>query len=286
MLESKPSDFVERNDIRAFQVLLRDWIAIFLIAAFSIWINNIFVYLVSVWAIGLFQYAIGEVLVHEAVHHNLFTRQLWNEKLEFLYSFPVFRTISMYQEHHFPHHKYYGSDRDYIPEYYEKLGLYKPDKNLFFLCYIKPVMGFGVYHFFLDLFIDFKDVDRRSFFRSYLQIFVFWFVIVLSFYFSGHLKILLLYWFVPLLWSFSSYNYWFEIQEHFNTFSGSRSNVNLIANLLVHNDGYHYVHHLCPAIPWYKLPEAHRALCSDNPDISYGFLDTYRQLACTSTSNI
>jgi fatty acid desaturase len=35
---------------------------------------------------------------------------------------------------------------------------------------------------------------------------------------------------------------------------------------------------LYPPIPWYKLPEAHQALCADNPDISHGILDTYRQL--------
>ncbi|MGH8002402.1 MAG: fatty acid desaturase family protein [Brasilonema sp.] len=267
--------------------MLRDWIAIFLIAAFSIWTKNIFVYLVSVWAIGIFQFAIGEGLLHEATHFNLFKRKFWNENLEFLYAFPVFRTLSSYREHHFPHHKYYGSDndKDYIPEYYEMLGLYKPDKNLFFLWYIRPIIGFAVYHFFADLCFHVKDVDRRSFISG-LKLFVFWLIIIFSFYLSGHLEILLLYWFVPLVWSFSSCSYWSEVQEHFNTFSGSRSNLNFITNLLIHNAGYHYVHHLCPTIPWYKLPEAHRALCSDNPDISYGFLDTYRQMARTSTSNI
>jgi hypothetical protein len=60
MTKSKPIDFVERNNIKSFLALLRDWMAIFLIAAFSIWANNIFIYLVAVWFIGIFKFALGE----------------------------------------------------------------------------------------------------------------------------------------------------------------------------------------------------------------------------------
>ena len=277
MMQSKPIDFVERNDIRAFLALLKDWSAIFLIAAFSIWANNVLVYLVSVWAIGIFQFAIGEALTHEAAHYNLFSKKLWNERLEFLYAFPFFRTVSSYQEHHFSHHKYFGSERDHIIDYYEMLGLYKLDKNLFFLWFVQPFTGFSLYHFLLDVWEHLKNMAWRPF-RSGFQLPLFWSIVVLSFYLSGRLDILLLYWFVPLAWSFSSYLYWSEIEDHFNTASGTRSNLGFLTNLLTHNHGYHYVHHLCPTIPWYKLAEAHRVLCSDNPDISYGFFDTYRQL--------
>lgn len=276
MHQNKPSDFIERNDIRAFLSLLRDWMAIFLIATVSIWANNVFVYLISVWAIGIFQFAIGEGLLHEAVHFNLFKRKSWNEQLEFLYGFPVFRTVSSYREHHFPHHSYFRTNRDYIPEYYEMLGLNKPDKNVFFLLFIKPIMGFSVYHFILDIYGDLQKEDWRPF-KPGFKLIAFWLVVVIGFYLTGNLEILLLYWFVPLVWSYSTYSCWSEVQEHFNTISHSRSNLDFLTNFLTHNTGYHYVHHLYPSIPWYKLPEAHKAFCSDNPDISYGILDTYRQ---------
>ncbi|WP_242054953.1 fatty acid desaturase family protein [Nostoc flagelliforme] len=278
MYQSKPIDFIERNDIKAFLALLRDWMAIFMIAAFSIWINNIFVYLISVWAIGLFQFAIGEGLVHEATHNNLFQRKIWNEKLEFLYAFPVFRTVATYRKHHLPHHNYFGSDKDYIPKYYEMLGLYKPNKNLLFVLFIKPIMGFGVYLFFEDSYLHMKELDWRPF-KSSFKIVLFWFVVVLSFFLSGHIQILLLYWFVPLLWCYSCYSCWSEVHEHFNTVSGTRSNLNSIINLLTHNTGYHYLHHLYPTIPWYKLPESHQVLCPESSDISYGLFDIYRQLS-------
>ncbi|NEU75387.1 fatty acid desaturase [Hassallia byssoidea VB512170] len=277
-LPSKPIDFVERNDQRAFLALLRDWMAIFLIVAFSIWINNIFVYLVSVWAIGIFQFAIGEALLHEATHNNLFQNKLWNEQLEFLYGFPVLRTISSYRKHHFPHHKGLGSEEDYIPEYYEMLGLYKEDKNLFWLWFVKPVIGFAIYHFLIDAYIHLKNLDWRPF-KSGFKVSLFWLVVVIGFYLSGHIDILLLYWVVPLVWCFPCYVYWSEVHDHFHTVSGTRSNLNFLANLLTHNNGYHYVHHLYPTIPWYKLPEAHETLCPENVDISNGLFDVYRKLS-------
>ncbi|GAX44084.1 fatty acid desaturase [Tolypothrix sp. NIES-4075] len=276
VVQSKPIDFVERNNLKSFLALLRDWMAILLIAVFSIWANNIFIYLVAVWAIGIFQYAIGEVILHEAVHYNLFIEKFWNDKLEFIYGFPFLMTLSSYRKYHFPHHSYLFSDKDYIPEYYESLDLYKQDKIIFFILFVKPVFSFGLYYFFLDS-DTIKELNWSSL-RSSFKLYLFWLIVIFSFALSGHLDILLLYWIVPLLWCFSCYSTWSEVQEHFNTFSGSRSNVNFIINFLIHNGGYHYVHHLCPTIPWYKLPEAHKALCSDNSDISYGILDTYKQL--------
>ncbi|MDB9460408.1 fatty acid desaturase, partial [Dolichospermum circinale CS-545/17] len=219
-----------------------------------------------------------------ASHNNLFTEQSWNEKLEFIYSFPFLRTISSYREHHFPHHKYLFHDGDYIPEDYEFLGLNRPDKNVFMILFIKPFLGFSIYYFFLEVILypwlqdSFKLSSLINGIKRSYKLYLFWLTVILSFSLSGHLDILLLYWFVPLFWCFSFLSLFSEVQEHFNTLSGSRSNVNPVINFVFHNAGHHYVHHLYPAIPWYKLPEAHQALCADNPDISHGILDTYRQL--------
>ncbi|MFM6078313.1 MAG: fatty acid desaturase family protein, partial [Dolichospermum sp.] len=271
MTNSKPIDFVERNNIRSFLALLRDWMIIVIVAGLSIWANNIFIYLIAVWLIGIFQFALGEGLLHEGVHNNLFTEKSWHEKLEFLYSFPFLRTLSSYREHHFPHHKYLLSQGDYIPEDYEFLGLNKPDKNVFMILFIKPFLGFSIYYFCIEVILypllqdSFKLNAIINSIKDSYKLYLFWLVVIIGFSLSGHLDILLLYWFVPLLWCFSFLSLLAEVQEHFNTFSGSRSNVNPMINFLFHNAGYHYVHHLCPTIPWYKLPAAHQALCADNP---------------------
>jgi fatty acid desaturase len=285
MSPKKPIDFVERNNLKAFQEILRDWLAIALIIAFSIWANNIFVYVTCVWLIGIFQFALGEGITHEAAHYNLFSEKSWHDKLEFIYAFPCFRTIYSYRKHHFPHHQYLGTEKDYIPGQYEFLGLNKTNKNVFMILVVKPILGFSAIFFIVeilyDLFQNFKiSVQEKNgrLFKSILQLCLFWLVVILGFYWSGHLAILLLYWFVPLLWSYSFFSVFSEVQEHHNTVSGTRSNVNPFFNSIFHNGGYHYVHHLCPTIPWYNLPEAHQTFCSDNPDISKGILDTYKQL--------
>ena len=282
----KPIDFVERNNLKAFREILRDWLAIGLIIAFIIWANNIFVYVTCVGLIVIFQFALGEGITHEAARYNLFSEKSWHDKLEFIYAFPCFCTTCSYRKHHFPHHKYLGTEKDYITKQYEFLGLNKTDKNVFMILVVKPILGFSVIFFIVeilyDLFQNFKisvQEKKRRLFKSILQLCLFWLVVILGFYWSGHLAILLLYWicsFTMVLFFFSALN---EVQEHCNTVSGTRSNVNPFVNSIFHNGGYHYVHHLCPTISWYNLPEAHQTFCSDNPDISKGILDTYKQLS-------
>ena len=72
MVKQRPQDFVERSNLKGFVALFLDWGAIFAIIATSVWLDNRIVYLMSIWAIGSFQFAIGESLLHEASHHNLF----------------------------------------------------------------------------------------------------------------------------------------------------------------------------------------------------------------------
>ena len=115
-----------------------------------------------------------------------------------------------------------------------------------------------------------KKLDKVSLFLGTHNCLICW-------YFDA-LNLLLFYWMVPFLWSFSCFYYWSEIGEHYNTKSGSRSDVRFLKNFFHHNGGYHYIHHKYPAIPWYRLPQAHKALGSENTDISHGFFDTYRQM--------
>jgi fatty acid desaturase len=215
----------------------------------------------------------------------LFTKKSWHDKLEFIYCFPFLRTLASYRKHHLPHHTHLWTEKDYIPQEYEYLGLNKNNKKLFLVLFIYPLLGFSAIHFIVealyDIFQGFNasiEEKNGNFLKSMVLLCLFWFVIIYGFHLSGHFNLLLLYWFVPLLWCYSFYSLFSEVQEHFNTVSGARSNINPLVNFIFHNAGYHYVHHLCATIPWYNLPEAHQAFCSDNPDISKGILDTYKQL--------
>jgi fatty acid desaturase len=265
-------NFIERSDYRAFLVLFRNWSAIFLITGFSIWANSLPIYIISIWIIGGFQYGLGEALVHEASHYNLFKKHSWNDHLEFLYALPFFTRVPKYRELHSHHHKYFGEPEDPKPHSYENLGFLNARNSLFFLWFVKPILGYAGFQFqFLT-----HNADYNRFFDR--KILLFWIPVASLFYWTGLFHILLLYWFVPLICTFSSFLYWQSVDQHYGTESGTRTNVGFLMNYFGHNIGYHHVHHLCPTVPWYKLPEAHKVLCSEVTDISHSFFDTYRQL--------
>jgi len=270
-LNANPQEFVRRNTLRGVLALSRNWAIIFVTAAISIWANNIFVYLISVWIIGIFQYAIGEVLLHEASHYNLFRNKKLNDYLEIFYSLPFFVTISQYRAYHLDHHYKMNTEADHLVEDYEILGLKKEEKNMFWIWFIKPILGYAGYFYV-------RHVIELNPLKSAIQMMLFWIPVFAIFIYLGRIDILLLYWFVPFLWSFSSLFYWSEIAEHYNTKYGTRSDLGFWKNFILHNAGHHNVHHNYPTIPWYLLPKAHKALCPNEGDVSYGFIDTYKKL--------
>jgi fatty acid desaturase len=270
-LQSRPQEFIERSNLRGFFALFLDWGAICTTVLVSIWLDNWIVYLISVWIIGSFQYSIGEPLLHEASHYNLFRTKKLNDSLEFLYALPFFVDMYQYRSYHTDHHYKMWSEHDHIVEDYELHGLHKEGRNMFWLWFIKPIIGYAGY-FYLRFTIELNPL------KSALKFLVFWAPVVSIFLYFDMIHILILYWFVPFLWSFSSFFYWSEVGEHYNTKCGTRSDVGFIKNLFHHNAGYHYIHHQYPSIPWYNLPQAHKALSPKDIDVSCGFIDTYRQM--------
>ena len=262
--------FVERSTPRALLALARDWGAIVLIAWGAEAAEHPVAYLAAAWAIGLFQFALGEAMLHEASHYNLFPSKRWNLWLEALYGLPFFRTVSQFQAEHNLHHRRLGSAEDHLNDDYYAWGITRPPQKWFWLWFLKPATGYAGW-FYLG------SLSLRPW-RSGVRVAAFWTAVAAAFWATGSLRLLVLYWLVPFFWCFASFLYWSEIQDHCNTASGTRSNLSPLANLLTHNNGYHYIHHLYPAIPWYRLPEAYAALCPGEGDVSHGFLDTYRQI--------
>ena len=270
-VDQRPQDFVQKSNLRGFLVLFLDWAALFGIVTLSIWINHWLVYLASVWIIGSLQFSIGESLFHEASHYNLFKTKKLNNFFEFAYALPFFVDITQYRYDHEGHHYHMNTNRDHIVEDYQIHGLNKPEKNMFWLWIIKPIIGYAGL-FYLRFVIQ---LNPR---KSATKFFTFWVIVVCLFWYFDLLHILLLYWFVPFLWSFSCFYYWSEVGEHFNTKTGTRSDVGFLKNFFHHNSGYHYIHHKYPTIPWYNLPKAHKSLCPEGTDITHSFFETYKQL--------
>jgi fatty acid desaturase len=266
------------SDRRGFAALARDWGAIAAISWLSLRSESIAVYIAAVWLIGAFQFAIGESLIHEASHYHLFRTRAWNDRFEFLYALPFFMTVAQFRQEHLAHHRDVGTSRDELLADYRLVGLLEPRIHAFWLWFVKPLTGFAGWFYWTKLSL------KPS--KCGVKIVAFWALVAAVAAYFGALRLVALYWLVPMWWCHTSYLYWSEIQDHFATVSGTRSVVGGLSNGLWHNNGFHAVHHSRPAVPWYRLREAHREFVAagkhPEQDISSGFLETYRQLRAAS----
>lgn len=269
--QANPKEFIERNTLRGLRAVCRDWLVIAGAISLSIYIEHWAVWVASVWVIGIMQFALAEAVLHEASHYNLFRSRHLHHRLQFLYAWPFMQTMNDYQAEHLAHHKYLMTERDQTSVDYKMYGLAKREPNLFFIWFIKPFTFYPTWHYLRH---GNAALDRAN----WLPLGLFWIAFGGLFVALGQAQYFLLYWIVPLLWVYPILNYWSEIEEHYNTSDGSRSNLSRVINFLTHNEGYHTVHHRYPTIPFYNLPKAHAAFVGDESDISRGFLDTYRQL--------
>ena len=269
--QANPKEFIERNTLRGLRAVCRDWLVIAGAISLSIYIEHWAVWVASVWVIGIMQFALAEAVLHEASHYNLFRSRHLHRRLQFLYAWPFMQTMNDYQAEHLAHHKYLMTERDQTSVDYKMYGLAKREPNLFFIWFIKPFTFYPTWHYLRH---GNAALDRAN----WVPLGLFWIAVGGLFVALGQAQYFLLYWIVPLLWVYPILNYWSEIEEHYNTSDGSRSNLSRVINFLTHNEGYHTVHHRYPTIPFYNLPKAHAAFVGDESDISRGFLDTYRQL--------
>jgi len=224
-----------------------------------------------IWMIGYIQFCLGEALLHEAAHYNLFGNKRLHFWLQPLYAYPFFQTLKGFQGEHLLHHSDLMGPRDQTVDDYRRYGLDAAEPNLFYIWFIKPFLG-GPTWYYLRSGPDFDSWSSR------LQLAAFWLPLLFVCSSLGCLNLILHYWFLPLIWCFPVFQYWSEIEEHYNTRSGARSNVSSIDNFFKHNEGYHWIHHRYPSIPFHQLPQAHAALIPANTDVSVGFLHTYQQM--------
>ncbi len=259
-----------RDGRRAAIAILRDWAGIVVTIAFAIWIDRPLVTLAALWVIGAFQYALGDALLHEAAHGNLFNRKPLHERLDILYGLPFLRTLQNFKTEHLRHHGQLGKDGDHLVHDYRRFGLDR-QPNLFWVWVLRPLIGWPAWYYLGQL--------RRASPKCLRRMAALWAAATLLSLATGTFSLFLLYWVLPLLWCRYAYFYWSEIADHFNTSQGTRSRLNPLVNWFQHNKGYHAAHHRYPAVPWFNLPMAHALLETVDPrDLSTSPLATWRQL--------
>lgn len=225
-------------------------------------ISELWAICIAVLFIGTRQYGLGEVLVHEASHHNLSSNRKFNDSLGTLLSWLFFFTFEGYRRFHLQHHRTPLDDpENSIIEEYQDWRLPLSDEvvstpRLFWLIVLRPLVGvIGLYHLRGIASDAYYDSDLKENTCMWLS----WTVVVVVLWQLDLAGLLVVYWLTPLIFVFATLNYWSEVGDHYRTSELlTRSAVGVWWNMLIGgNIGYHVVHHRYPGIPWFRLKAAH-----------------------------
>src|SRR5262245_62058691 len=101
---SKPvANYIERSNIRGAWIILSDFALVFAIIALAVYLNRLAATVLAIWLLGLKQFSIGEALVHESAHGNLFSNRKLNDLMGDFCSLPFFCTMGQYRAEHLAH---------------------------------------------------------------------------------------------------------------------------------------------------------------------------------------
>ena len=272
MSETRASELILRSDLRGLLGMCRDWGAVFALTALGVWSDSWAVDLLCMLAIAPVQFAIGECLMHEASHYSLVRTRAWNDWAEALAALPFFTTRAAYRPEHLNHHRHFGGEEDHIVRDYAELGLLDEHPRLVWTLFVRPLLGLtGVAWL--------RWVIHQELGRGWLRVAGFWSAVLILAAATGTLGAIAQFWLAPLFFGYSVLIEWSEVEDHFRTASGTRSNVGWLDNLLYHDNGYHAAHHRYPAIPCHMLRRAHHTLgFASGVDIADGRLETWRQI--------
>lgn len=283
-MDTRAADFIERHNLRGIVAIGRDWLLIGVAIGVSLKLDHWAVYVAAVWVIGCCQYALGEVLLHEASHYNLLKNRRLNDLMEVFYALPFFQTLKEYRRQHGLHHSHLGQRyHDHVVDDFHTFRLHEPRTSLWVAWFVKPLLGYPGFVYTKGLLVPDKSSQGTADYLD-LRLAGFWLSVVSACWALGVLDLLFFYWIVPMYWVFCSLLFWSEVREHFRTRTGTRSTLGPIYNRFFHNQGYHALHHTYPTVPWYRLPRAFEALRHDRSrdvvgDLATGFFDVYRQIA-------
>jgi len=234
-----------------------------------------------------------ENLLHEASHGNLFSNVREHDQYQFLYAFPVWRTLEDYRSSHMRHHHKLGDPKD-DPDVQriQYLGLdHISERPVWYLVGL-PLTGFLTLEYLLTVVWEFITSPASRFSKI-----IYCLSLSLLVYSTNSFSILLNYYLVPLLLVLPTTRYWAEAAEHVGTdmtvsFGSSRNNIGFWQQWLLHphNDGFHALHHLHSQVPFYLLPDAHERLMEEVGEYksktvnSTGVLETFRQMTINPTT--
>lgn len=248
-----------------------NWVAL---AYPLIWLaGGLLVYYVPIWPVRIFGYiAIGAaihamaVLVHEASHLSMFRNALIDRVVGVLMGIPVFVSYTAYKVLHADHHKHTRGYED--PDEFLNVSSSKLVQSILFYAWF--FIGTPVYLVHVAI-IGMVRGNWRSRFDIMTE-YVFLAGIGAGAYILARrferVDLVIHCWAIPMIVAmvFANVRSW---AEHAMTVPGSaltRTRTvtsNKVVSFMMCNLNYHLEHHLCPGIPWYKLPRMHVLLQDD-----------------------
>ena len=218
----------------------------------------------SVLVISNRQRALGNIL-HDAGHRNIWREKGRNDLVARALVAPLlFASLSRYRETHFQHHLELGrtqGDPDLIPG----------QENLpssWVVSFARCLLSWSTWLGSLSGHLFEKEVNLRS--KAF--IFGWWvgLVGVLTLLGGGDFALaFVLLWLIARATFFHCITTFREMCDHFGLQPGGV--FGFTRDMVCHgpwrwtihprNNGYHLTHHLLPAVPYYRLPEAHTLLC-------------------------
>jgi len=240
-------------------------------ASWSMWL-----YPLAVLMIGARQRALASLL-HESCHKTLMKNRALNDAVgRWGAGFPIFQSHRAYlRSHVLLHHSFLGDEKrdpDYIN--YLETGLFEVRDRLDFLVRFvfrtAFLLNVGSYLKYLGAHRLKGLASQRS---EWIGLLVVQALLAGVFALTTGPFGYFMFWIVPFLTSFQVIGWFSEIAEHYPLMKTADSTLTMTRNRFpswpealvigMHGDNYHLVHHLFPAVPFWRLAEADRVLMAD-----------------------
>ncbi len=278
------SPLQKKDNYHGLLAILSDYLTI----AFAVYLTlgvSYWLYPISLIIIGAVQRSFANIF-HESAHNSL-AKSKWINYFSgtTLTGHLILHLLIPYKKSHIlQHHPHLGheeKDPDYA--FHLQLGVYNENESttrFFVKNVLLAVIGYRTLSYIIYIYRDrfmFKDKGGTSaLFGIGAERLLFvglWAVLIgLAVYFNLAQE-LLLFWFVPLFTTGIAIGWLVELAEHYPLPQSEDKPYFLTRNrhgwylerflLGRHNDNYHLIHHMRPAIPFYNLRKAHKILLQD-----------------------
>jgi fatty acid desaturase len=261
------------NPVISICHILGEWSAVVLAAILCQHYWNPLLYLITVAFIGARQHALL-ILMHDGTHYRLFRNRRINDwATELLLAWPHLATMRSYRENHLAHHSFVNTEKD--PDWQRKRDnpeWHFPQTATSLLgIFARDLIGIGGINL-IRLASSLSSTARRPS-KAFLRIRLAFYVVMISgLMIAGCGKVLLLYWVVPFFTWLILIMRVRSIAEHFAINGDSAEYAQTrttYAGFLVRmfvapkNVNYHIEHHFFPSVPFFRLPQLHSLLLSN-----------------------